>query len=93
MRHSLVAVVPIALMLVLPASATAVTRYVMNGGLDNTNCAIDTKPCATIQHAVDEATDGDTISIASGIYNESVGTTKVLRFVGAEGRIVRNWRH
>ncbi len=45
------------------------TRYVAPAGSDlNNNCLVSTQPCATVQHAVSEATDGDTILVAAGVY-------------------------
>lgn len=45
------------------------TRYVAPAGSDlNNNCLVSTQPCATIQHAVSEAADGDTILVAAGVY-------------------------
>src|SRR5690606_15082358 len=32
----------------------------------------ESAPCATIQHAVDVARDGDTIKVADGTYNQAV---------------------
>ena len=76
----------------LPAAAGAATRHVAEGGSDAANdCTEAGNPCATIQHAVDEATDGDGVSIAVGTYQESVVSEKVLVFngKGAGATIVR----
>lgn len=58
-------------------SPTAGTRYVaVNGGNDsNNNCLVATSPCATIQHAVDEAAGGDEILVAGGLYTEHLTRT------------------
>jgi uncharacterized repeat protein (TIGR01451 family) len=50
------------------------TRYVA-GALGSAsdvlnNCQVKTKPCRTISHAVDQATNGDEIWVAWGIYQE-----------------------
>lgn len=48
-----------------------VTRYVAPAGSDTDNdCQDSGMPCATIAHAVDEANDGDTLSVAAGVYVE-----------------------
>jgi hypothetical protein len=39
------------------------------------NCTIATFPCATVQHAVDQAADGDAILVAGGTYNDVVTRT------------------
>ncbi len=47
------------------------TRYVAtaaDGGVDNTNCTDPLLPCATIQHAINQAVAGDEILVAKGIY-------------------------
>jgi uncharacterized membrane protein len=55
---------------------TAGTRYVAaEGTLDNTNCTDLNNPCATIQHAHDQATAGDTVLVAGGTYNDVVTRT------------------
>ncbi len=69
-----------------PISAT---RYVAPDGRDSftsppvgNNCAdLDFAPCATLQHAVDQAVTGDEIRVASGQYTDihvSGGMTQVL---------------
>ncbi|MCB8923715.1 MAG: right-handed parallel beta-helix repeat-containing protein [Ardenticatenaceae bacterium] len=58
-------------------SPTAGTRYVAPGGVDEgNNCLLNDQPCATVQHAVDQALDGDSILVAGGLYtHQSVITT------------------
>ena len=69
---------------VSPASA-ATTRYVAPGGSDAVNdCTNKKLPCATVQHAVDVAVSGDTISIAKGTYTEQVTISESLVLRGAE---------
>jgi hypothetical protein len=50
------------------ASAAALTRYVSSSG-DNTanDCTDSGNPCATVQYAVDQADEGDTIDVAGTI--------------------------
>jgi len=44
-------------------------RYVAPGGSDTSNdCTDSLNPCATVQHAVDQALPGDTIYVAAGTY-------------------------
>lgn len=52
------------------------TRYVAaEGTLDNTNCTDPIQPCATIQHAVNQALDGDDILVSAGVYTDHVTYT------------------
>ena len=50
-----------------PIMAQSATRYVssVNGSDAGNNCATDSAPCQTIQHAVDQAGGGDEIRIAT----------------------------
>ena len=51
------------------AAPTALIRYAAVEGTDFGNdCAISTKPCATVQRAVDVATPDDEIRVAAGTY-------------------------
>jgi len=50
-----------------------VTRYVDTAGSDPSNDCLDADmPCRTVQHAVDEAADGDMIYVAEGVYTGNV---------------------
>lgn len=61
------------LLLLLAAPAGAAVRYVETGGSDGGNdCSDSALPCATIQHAVDQALSGDLIVVAPGVYNQTV---------------------
>lgn len=59
-----------------PTTALAggpVTRYVAPGGDDTANtCDTMGSPCATIQHALNNAVAGDTILVAGGTYTENL---------------------
>ena len=60
------------------------TRYVATTGSDTgNNCLSSLSPCATIAHAVSQASDGDTLDIAAGTYAAPGVITKELNFVAA----------
>jgi hypothetical protein len=67
------------------SSAFATTRYVATSGSDSGNCT--TSPCRTISYAVSQASVGDTVSVASGTYTESVLVTKRLYLIGHDAII------
>lgn len=52
-------------------------RYVASGGSDVSNdCSDSLNPCATIQHAINQSVDGDTVNVAAGTYDEDVNINK-----------------
>ena len=54
--------------------ATAAIRHVAPGGSDDTDCTDASRPCATIQYAIDLANPvGDVIRLAPGTYPENIG--------------------
>lgn len=55
-----------------PAAATGSTRYVSSSGDDTDNdCTDALNPCLTVQHAIDQASAGDTVAVA-GVHDETV---------------------
>lgn len=70
----------IGLVLAAGAGAAGTTRYVSKTGVDVGNCTAS--PCLTITYAVAQANAGDTVSVATGTYAESVSVTKMLTLAG-----------
>jgi hypothetical protein len=72
-RDNKLCVTVIVAILFFSITAQAADRYVAVSGSDTSNdCTNSVSPCATIDHAVDGASSGDTIKIARGTYHESV---------------------
>ena len=67
------------------AGTSASTRYVSTTGTDAGDCSASL--CRTIGYAVGQANAGDTISVASGTYHESVLLTKRLALLGSDATI------
>jgi parallel beta-helix repeat protein len=62
--------------------ATPQTFYVNSGTGNNGNdCLSPCEPCKTIQGAVDKASDGDTIEVGSGLYEENVSIQKEVKLM------------
>ena len=53
---------------ILPINGTRYVATLTDGGADNTNCTDPLRPCATIQHAIEQALPGDEILVAAGVY-------------------------
>ena len=85
-RRFIMLAVPVAALAFSAGGATAhaagTTLYVSTSGHDTNPCT-KAAPCMTMQHAVDQALAGDTVSVAAGHYTQSVNITKPLRLVGA----------
>lgn len=62
------------LTVLLVPEAWGATRYVSKSGTDNPTCTQAT-PCRSVQHAVNIASAGDTISIGKGKFAEDFGVT------------------
>ncbi len=81
MRSSLPALAAACLALT-PAIASA-DRWVDPAGSDAANdCTAAVSPCATIQHAVDQATGGESVFLAAGAYAESPSLATGIRLLG-----------
>jgi parallel beta-helix repeat protein len=66
-------------------AASSATRFVSTSGTDAGDCTA--APCRTIGYAVGQANAGDTVSIGTGTYAESVAVTKRLALVGHDATI------
>lgn len=66
-------------------AAPTTARHVSTSGTDTGDCTAS--PCRTIGYAIGQANAGDTVSVASGIYDESVTVTKQLSLVGSGATI------
>jgi hypothetical protein len=59
------------------ASLLSVTEaaqlWVANDGVDSVNCGARTNQCRSISQAIDNASDGDTISVGQGLYGDLNG--------------------
>ncbi|MCB8965805.1 MAG: hypothetical protein H6660_02835 [Ardenticatenaceae bacterium] len=61
------------------------TRYVATTGSDAGNdCLNQAVPCATIQHAIDQAFLGETVQIAAGVYTETLNIAESITLQGAD---------
>ena len=70
------------------AAHAATVRYVSPTGHDAGNeCVEQASPCATIQHAVDVASAGDTVQVGAGAFSEQVTVSKSLTLLGAQNGV------
>ncbi len=60
----------------------AADYYVANGGSDNNSGTSINSPFATIQHAIDSTTAGDTVFVAAGTYNENITMKSWINVIG-----------
>jgi len=76
-------------------TAFAATRYVATTGNDGgggNDCSSQGSPCATLEHAADQANSGDVILLAPGVYTESdidVETSVTFQGSGASTTIIQ----
>lgn len=75
-------------------------RYVSTTGVNSGSCTVANSPCLTIQYAINQSADGDTINAAPGFYTEHdiqlnkgvtiQGNTSSNTFIdaGAAGRVI-----
>lgn len=70
--------------LAVSASPMAINRYVAPTGVDSGACLDNLAPCATIQYALDQAVEGDTIVIAAGVYTENLQIARSVTLQGED---------
>lgn len=64
-------------------AAKAGPRYVAPTGSNTlNNCLLPTRPCATIQYAIDQALEGDQVRVAAGTYAAPVNIAKSIDLIG-----------
>lgn len=76
------------LLCVMPLTAGGATRLVTTAGADVGDCTV--APCATINYAVGQAVDGDTIDVGPGTFNNggaNVDITKSLIVAGEQAGV------
>lgn len=76
-------VVSLAILATAAQPASAAFRDVAPTGTDAGNdCLTQSNPCATIQHAIDEAEGWDWVDVRAGTYTETVRIDKPLTLIG-----------
>jgi hypothetical protein len=85
-RRLPLAALAVLLLLAVPASADAATRFVDLSGNDvggTNNCLNSALPCRTIKHAATQAATGDTVDVGSGTFIEGqIVVNKPMAFHG-----------
>jgi len=64
-----------------PEPVADVIRYVATNGVDSSDCSDSGTPCATVQYAVDQATTGDEVRIATGVYTNVITRSGTMQAV------------
>ena len=59
-----------------PSVCSLIARYVATTGIDTGNCINPSSPCKTITYAIGQASDGETVHVAAGTYNEQLTINK-----------------
>ena len=70
--------------LVMATAAPTATRHVDPTGSDSGDCTNSATPCATIQYAHNQATAGDTILIAAGVYTGAISLNRSITLQGED---------
>lgn len=68
--------------------AAGTQRYVATTGTNSGPCTTTTVPCLTIEYALTQAEDGDTIQVASGLYPTNITLNKNVSLVGVDTSIL-----
>lgn len=69
------------------AFAVGTQRYVATTGADSGDCSDMSAPCETIQYAIDQGVNGDSVMVAAGTYSEIVQITKSINLEGAQAGV------
>ncbi len=91
----------------MTAQAAARTWYVATTGWDGAGCGTSVQPCASIQYAVNQASNGDTLLVAAGTYvfnrnndpcSATLGSTAVVCIINKQvtilgGYATANWTY
>jgi parallel beta-helix repeat protein len=85
---TMVLVIGLCIVASMQVTAAGSTWYVDDSGNDGTGDGSSGNPWATIQHAIDTATAGDTVYVNDGNYTENVTVNKALAIQSVNGASV-----